>query len=240
MKIGAHETHPAADVFPVMLPDALAQLADGIRTSGLLHPIVLHEGRILDGRNRYSACLIAKVEPAFVEYTGNTEPEGIARFVCAMNLDRRDLSMDQRALCLRRLVSLAKQQKVRRKVQAALPGVNEATSEQAAQLLADGCPELIAAVDAGLIDLALAATAAQTMEPDDQRRVVAEVSKPEPVKPPVRAKQPEPAMTSVVVTLTPIDVERLRVLCRQADGSVHADVRHASALVRRMAPVVGR
>lgn len=239
MKIGQHESHPAADVFPMFSPDALASMADGIRTSGLLHPIVLHAGKILDGRNRYAACLLAKVEPVFVEYQGSDTAEAIARYVYAENLDRRDLAMDQRALCLRRLVALAKVQRIRRRVQAALPGVATVDQQMADSLLADGCPELVAAVDAGLVDLALAATAARTLEPDDQRALVAKASRPEPVKP-VRAVQDTTTLASVAVTLTPVDVERLRSLVRQAEKSVHADIRHAAALVRRMAPVVGR
>lgn len=49
----------------------LARLEDSIREVGLLQPILLCEGRILDGKNRMRACLAAGVEPEFTEYTGD-------------------------------------------------------------------------------------------------------------------------------------------------------------------------
>jgi ParB-like nuclease domain len=45
-------------------------LVKSILTNGLRDPIVIFEGRILDGRNRYEACLEAKVDPKFQQFTG--------------------------------------------------------------------------------------------------------------------------------------------------------------------------
>src|ERR1700675_1006975 len=44
---------------------------------GLLEPIILHEGLILDGRNRYRACQIAGVEPRTERF--NAKPPNEAR-----------------------------------------------------------------------------------------------------------------------------------------------------------------
>jgi len=48
-----------------------AALAEDIRANGLREPIVLFEGAILDGRNRYRACIAAGVDPRFEIYDGN-------------------------------------------------------------------------------------------------------------------------------------------------------------------------
>lgn len=237
MKIGDHDSHPVADAFPLMSADALRGLTDDIRASGLLRPIVLLGGRILDGRNRYLACLAAKVEPRFVEWSGGTEPEDLARYVCSENLARRDLDMGQRALCARRLVNLAKQQRIRRKVQACLPHVSETDAAMAAALEQDGTPELIAAVDAGEVTLAIAAAASQ-LEPDEQRKVVAAMTAPEAE--PVRATKREDKLVSLAIELTPVDIAALSALVLSAAHSQHGDVRAGAAVVRRIVPMVRR
>ncbi len=57
--------------------DAVTDLvadAEGIRIKGLLHPIVLYENKILDGRNRYLACPMAGVEPRFTVWQDTGSP----------------------------------------------------------------------------------------------------------------------------------------------------------------------
>src|SRR5262245_56882290 len=86
--------HPYADLFPLMTAEELDALAADIRANGLRKPIVLLEGKILDGRNRYKACLIAGVEPRFEDYTGD-DPLG---YVNSENIARRHLTPGQRAM----------------------------------------------------------------------------------------------------------------------------------------------
>jgi hypothetical protein len=80
--------HPIADVWPMMDEDKLRELADDIRKNGQLVPVWLYEGKILDGRNRWTACKIAGVEPKTKEYTGD-EPTA---FAVAMNDRRRHMN----------------------------------------------------------------------------------------------------------------------------------------------------
>lgn len=87
------EDHPLASIFPMMGDEELAELSESIRSNGQLQPIVLHEGKILDGRNRHRACLMAGVTPTFVDYPGTDALE----FVVANNLNRRHLSPSQLA-----------------------------------------------------------------------------------------------------------------------------------------------
>lgn len=75
--------------------EELQALADDIKVRGLLNPIVRHQGRILDGRNRLAACELAGVEPAFVEWDGTGSP---TEWVISTNLFRRHLTSSQRAV----------------------------------------------------------------------------------------------------------------------------------------------
>jgi len=70
-----------------------ARAASGQR--GLLHPVVLDaDGWILDGRNRYATCELARVEPRFETYDGD-DPAGYA---LAANIQRRNLTKGQQAM----------------------------------------------------------------------------------------------------------------------------------------------
>jgi hypothetical protein len=95
-RIGDLPVHPACDLFPLMDAASAAKLAADIRANGLLNSIVLHEGQIVDGRNRLLACREAGVEPRFVEwsaaYTGDMS---IARWIWSSNVERRHMSTDQ-------------------------------------------------------------------------------------------------------------------------------------------------
>lgn len=70
-----------------------AALRDDIASNGMRQPIVLHDGMILDGGNRYRACIDAGIEPTFIEFDG----DDIGPFVLSANLHRRHLSAGQHA-----------------------------------------------------------------------------------------------------------------------------------------------
>jgi len=86
-----------------MSDEELQDLADDISSNGLLHPIVTHEGKILDGRNRLAACEMAGVEPRFEEWrnTGSA-----VEWVISANLMRRHLTASQKAVIGHELLPL--------------------------------------------------------------------------------------------------------------------------------------
>lgn len=87
--------HEAAVLFPLMDGVALQQLTDDVREHGLLEPIALLDGEILDGRNRLTACELAEVKPRFVDADlGGMSP---VEYVVSHNLHRRHLTTGQRA-----------------------------------------------------------------------------------------------------------------------------------------------
>lgn len=57
------EFHPLANVFPLMEGVDFDELVESIKASGQLEPIIMFEGKILDGRNRARACKSAGVTP---------------------------------------------------------------------------------------------------------------------------------------------------------------------------------
>jgi len=92
--------HPLANEFPLLdedSPEFLA-LVEDIRANGLQEPIRLFEGKILDGRNRYRACLKTGKELRTEEPPMTYEQ---ARdFSISKNLQRRHLTRSQQAMYL--------------------------------------------------------------------------------------------------------------------------------------------
>ena len=88
-----YESHPIADIWPLLSDEELQELAEDIKQRGLLNPIVLYEGKILDGRNRFKACQLAGVVPKTLQYEGD-KPISHA---LALNEKRRHLTKSQRA-----------------------------------------------------------------------------------------------------------------------------------------------
>jgi hypothetical protein len=84
--------HREAGRFPMMGNEEFDQLVDNIKEIGLQNPITVCEGQILDGRNRYLACIKAGVLPEFVEFKGK-DP---VAFVYAVNVQRRHLTVEQK------------------------------------------------------------------------------------------------------------------------------------------------
>lgn len=103
--------HPAAALFPLLQGDELSLLVDDIAKNGLREPILLHEGLLLDGRNRLHACELANVAPRFVEWQGEGSPLAL---VLSLNLHRRHLDESQRSLIAVRAKELFKQEAAER------------------------------------------------------------------------------------------------------------------------------
>jgi DNA modification methylase/ParB-like chromosome segregation protein Spo0J len=91
------KNHPAADAFPMMDAVRLDELKADIAANGQREPITLCDGMVLDGRNRYRACIDLGVEPNVREYIGDPWA-----FAWSLNGERRDLEATVRALIYRR------------------------------------------------------------------------------------------------------------------------------------------
>jgi hypothetical protein len=172
------EPHPLADIFPLMSEDEYRRLKADIAQNGLRLPLTLYEGKILDGRNRYSVCVDLGIEPATSEFIG---PGTAAEFVASMNLHRRHLNDAQRAMAAARLARLSRVGRPATKIvhrrtisvtqtdAAKLMSVSRGTVNAARKVLLDGTAEEIAAADAGQISVTVLAEEIKHGVPPEQR-----------------------------------------------------------------------
>lgn len=93
-------SHPAADIWPLMTGDRFEELKVDIAARGLRVPVVLCDGMVLDGRNRYRACLELGIDPEWRVYDGNPYEESLT-----LNAQRRDLLEMVRALGTKRCLA---------------------------------------------------------------------------------------------------------------------------------------
>jgi hypothetical protein len=162
------EVHPVAAAFPLLEGPAFDALVRDIAAQGLREAITLHpDGSVLDGRNRDRACLAAGVAPRFETWDGAGSE---IAFVTSKNLCRRHLSENQRALVAARLATLehgGARRGIKRpigplKIDQAAQALNVGprTVRRARKVLAQGTPELIAAVEEGRMSVSKAAAQA--------------------------------------------------------------------------------
>lgn len=102
----AYDLHPLCTLFPRVTGAEFDAMREDIRANGLREPIVTHDGMILDGGNRYRACMEAGVEPEFKEFDG----ADVVGFVLSANLHRRHLTAGQHAAIVASVTNWAQAQ----------------------------------------------------------------------------------------------------------------------------------
>src|SRR5262249_18902894 len=101
--------HPLADLFPLMEGEEFDELVADIKANGLHDQIVLYDGMILDGRNRYRACValgwtwgaIREMAVNLDSLIDDVDGDGLgyggpAAYVISANIHRRHLSAEQK------------------------------------------------------------------------------------------------------------------------------------------------
>jgi hypothetical protein len=191
-----YEFHPLANIFPLMTDEETEALGNDMLEHAQQDPIWLYEGKILDGRNRYNACIIKGIELRFAEFRGH-DP---LAFVVSANLYRRQLNAGQRALVFETLANLphggdrrseqaAKIAACSQVAVAKLGKVSPRTISTAKALKRDAIPAVVDAVKRGEVPIAQAAEFAKQEPPLDQQRLIAEHGSPaDAVKATVKAK----------------------------------------------------
>lgn len=88
--------HPAALALPEIPDKEFNELVADIAAHGLLSPIELLDGQVIDGRHRLKACKVAQVEPRFVEVELGSQSPG--QYVWSLNGVRRHLTASQKGM----------------------------------------------------------------------------------------------------------------------------------------------
>jgi hypothetical protein len=100
--------HPLADIFPLMEGAEFDALGADIKANGLQENMILYEGMILDGRNRYLARKAAGVEVHYWHFRDldhKNDRFDPAAYVISANLHRRHLTAEQKRDLLVKLVA---------------------------------------------------------------------------------------------------------------------------------------
>lgn len=155
----------------------LETLAEDIQDQGQLSPITLFEGMILDGWNRYQACLMAGVEPVTIELGLGQDPW---EFVKGSNMFRRHMSPAERVAVMLLHAQMGQGSKLTPPSLNAIEAdieVSRGTAVKAASIAKANDPALIEALADKKVSLDRAALIAKMPEPE---RAAAIEAKPEP------------------------------------------------------------
>ena len=98
------DVHPVANVFPMMDREAFEALKADIAEHGQREPVTFWRDQLIDGRNRYLACLELKIDP-LEQMLDDDHPDPIG-YVMSLNLHRRHLTTSQRAMVAAKLATL--------------------------------------------------------------------------------------------------------------------------------------
>lgn len=164
--------HPLADLFPMLDDAALDELAGDIAKHGVRKKIVLLDGEILDGRNRYVAARRAGISMTSGKFAVFEGDDPLA-YVISANLFRRHLTVLQRAEVVNKIATLRRG--VRPDTARAASGMTQGEAARALHVSVDsvqrarvvaerGSPELRADVEAGRIGLREAAEQVREQE----------------------------------------------------------------------------
>ena len=190
---------------------------------------VLHEGKVLDGRHRYRACLDTGIECRFRDFEGD-DPHV---FVHSENLHRRHLGEGQRAMVAARLVTTKPKGGQPEKNQENSPGsftIDDAAAaahtsrkpiQEARRVQEKGVPALREAVESGAVAVSDAA-AITKQDKDVQRELVGAVQSGQAknLKAALKARNRQAKRDS----LTPVALPDGRVFhCSCADLAKHVE-----------------
>lgn len=195
-QFAALQPHSYAEFLPMIATrHELEALKEGIRKRGLLEPITILDGKILDGRNRHRAiCELVAYDKDFnydeaVKFAHVPEDFTPEQYVITRNLHRRNLNESQRALFAGLMLLEFKEDKTLNKAERTnLPKGTKAdhfgkifnvsgSSVKSAQIvIKHGLPIIKEFVQKGVWRLSLARKIAE-LKPEEQQQLIPEALK---------------------------------------------------------------
>jgi len=116
--IGGFTVHPLASRFPLLTGQQFDDLVEAIRRSDVVAPVELHGGQLIDGRNRVRAVEELRRRGFEVALpTTEWQPQGnetVAEHIFNVNLHRRHLTDDQRAVLATEFFAVIQQERQNR------------------------------------------------------------------------------------------------------------------------------
>jgi hypothetical protein len=183
--------HPVTTLFNLLDGEEYESFKKDIESNGLLVPIWVYQGQIIDGRNRYRACIELGIKPKFQEWDGCGS---LVAFALSLNKHRRHDSESQRAMTAAKAKSMFEEEARQRMLAgkasdpplgpeeggkgeaAALAaeqlGVGRDSVYKAQKVLREGTPSLQHAVESGQVSVSAAADLA-SLPKEEQEKAVA-------------------------------------------------------------------
>lgn len=134
---GGYPVHPAAAIFPLMVGEEFDELVESIRRTRTVTPVEIHEGKLIDGRNRCRAIEELQLEGEAIDLpTTEWHPnagESVEEHIFAVNVCRRHLTDDQRAVFATKLLpAIRRSRKERQAASQFGPGGKPAAAQDSA------------------------------------------------------------------------------------------------------------
>ncbi len=233
------EFHPIADDLPLLEGPELDDLAADIAAHGQREDIVLYESKVIDGRNRYRACMKAGIKPRCRDYDAAIDGPNPLAFVLSLNVFRRHLTTSQRAywgaiianrsrtdtLMQGARSAILPNGKISQAEAARMVNVSERAVRQAKVVRKHGVPELLRAVERG--DLTVSAAEPISQQPAALQRETLGLPKGDIIKVANETRQSNQKRKGGKPTTTKKNERPVTPAPRNADSSVPITDRHS-------------
>ena len=183
---GMYEQHTLSAAFPAMSEEELQNLKDSIDVIGVQNPIVIYEGKIIDGWHRYKVANELRLPCPTVHLAEDVDPQD---FVLANNKARRHLNRGQIAMAYTKVYQWYAQGKTSKPLLskvlksaeelAKLSGTSKSSIEQAKSVLKNAAKPVQEAIQNGKISLRRGAKISR-LDLESQFKALTEPPEPRP------------------------------------------------------------